>query len=130
MRLTALSLMAAGRYGDALGYLKIWHDRTPANSMDADLNSGQAYFALSRPQDTVEAVKPYASILLDAARCLYHRSDGSACCVAQRNRRFGSGVKNDLAAGSQRTGLERNRCDYAAGSALVAMTQAEVAAWL
>lgn len=64
VRLTAISLMAAGQYREALGYLKIWHDRTPGNSMAADLNTGQAYFALDRPLDAAEADKPYASILL------------------------------------------------------------------
>jgi predicted Zn-dependent protease len=64
VRLAAQSLMEAGRFNDALGYLKIWRDRTPGNSMAADLSAGEAYFSLGRLQDTVEADKPYQSVFL------------------------------------------------------------------
>ncbi|HEY1685441.1 MAG TPA: tetratricopeptide repeat protein [Tepidisphaeraceae bacterium] len=63
-RLAAQSLMVSGRSSEALGYIKIWRDRSAGNPMQADLMMARALMQVGRPADAVQTDKPYIATLL------------------------------------------------------------------
>lgn len=64
VKLAAQADLQAGRMSEALGYLKMWHDRSGGDTIGPDLLTAQAYYALNRPNDAVETAKPYLATML------------------------------------------------------------------